>query len=135
MSKRFSLGRADAGRADILLPGSTISARHAEMYIDNNGTLFVSDMGSSNGTAIIRNGKKLTVSSQSVSLSSSDILSLGGENFTISELLKKLPKDGSAHHDPAATPQAAFAGKMMRCSACGSVTPEGKACIECGYHG
>ena len=135
MSKRFSLGRADAGRADIMLPGSTISAKHAEIHIDNNGALLVSDTGSSNGTTIIRDGKKLNVSSQQVPLKSSDILSLGGKNFTIAELLAKLPSGGSAHPNPAPSPQAGFAGKMMRCSACGSVTPEGKACIECGYYG
>ncbi len=135
MSKRFSLGRADAGRADILLPGSTISAKHAEIHIDDNGALLVSDMGSSNGTTIIRNGKKLKVLSQLVSLESSDILSLGGKNFTIAELLAKLPGSGSAHPNPVPSPQAGFTGKMMRCSACGSVTPEGKACVECGYYG
>jgi len=135
MSKRFSLGRADVGRADILLPGSTISAKHAEMHIDDNGALLVSDMGSSNGTTVIRNGKKLKVSSQLLSLESSDILSLGGKNFTIAELLAKLPGSSSAHSSPVPDPPADFTGKMMRCSACGSVTPEGKACVECGYYG
>ncbi len=135
MSKRFSLGRANAGKADILLSGSAISARHAELYIDNNGTLYVSDTGSSNGTKILRGNTKLDVSSQSLPLKSSDLLSFGGKTFSVAELLSKLPRDGRVDPVRASSPKAAFSGKMKRCSACGSVTPEGKACIECGYLG
>jgi pSer/pThr/pTyr-binding forkhead associated (FHA) protein len=134
MSKRFSLGRADAGKADILLSGSAISARHAELHIDNNGTLLISDTGSSNGTKIHRGNIKLDVSSQLVPLRSSDLLSFGGKTFTVAELLAKLPREGRVDPVRASTPKAAFSGKMMRCSACGSVTPQGKACIECGHH-
>lgn len=134
MSKRFSLGRDDAGKADILLSGGTISAKHAELYIDHNGTLLVCDLGSSNGTSILRNGKTINVSSQLVSLVSSDILSLGGKSFSIEKLLMKLPKSGNASNRSVSIPQPDFARKMIRCLACGSVTPIGSTCIECGYH-
>ena len=135
MSKSFLLGRADAGRADILLSGNTISAKHAELHIDHNGKLLVRDLGSSNGTSIIRKGKLINVSSQSVPLASTDILSLGGKNFSIEKLLKMLPKDGNAYDQSKLNLQADLTGKMMRCLACGSVTPLGSSCVECGYHG
>ena len=136
MSKRLSIGRADAKSADILLHGGTISAKHAEIYIDNNGSLLFSDLGSSNGTEIIRHGQTLKVSSNTISLLPSDIVSLGGERFSVDELLSKQSKASgtpkvslSSHKDKMS------AKKMIRCLTCGSVTPQGTACIECGHIG
>lgn len=134
MSKRFSLGRADAGKADILLSGNTISARHAELHIDHSGTLLVSDLGSSNGTSILRNGKTINVLSESIPLVSSDILYLGDKGFSMEKLLAKLPKGGNTSSLSVPTPQRGIGGKMMRCLVCGSVTPAGSSCVECGCH-
>ncbi len=134
MGKRFSLGRANAGRADVLLVGSTISAKHAEIYIDDRGVLFISDLGSSNGTSIIRSGKVLNVSSGAISLLSTDVISLGGNKFTVDEILAKQP---AAKNVKIASNKEAYASetKMIRCASCGSVTPVGRPCIECGYLG
>jgi len=134
MSKYFSIGRADAKRADILLSGNTISAKHAEIYVDNNGMLLVSDLGSSNGTCILRSGKKLSVSSKAISLIPSDILSLGGNDFTVDALLKKIPTGGNVSNKLQSENLSKASGKMMRCSFCGSVTPKGSACVECDHH-
>lgn len=134
MSKRFSLGRDDAGKADILLSGSTISAKHAELHIDHNGVLLVCDLGSSNGTNILRKGKIINVLSQLVPLVSSDILSLGGKSFSIEKLLMMLPKSGNISNRSVSSAEPDFVGKMMRCLACGSVTPVGSSCVECGCH-
>ena len=134
MSKRFLLGRADAGRADVLLTGSTISARHAEIAMDSNGALLLSDLGSSNGTAIVRNGKSIPVSSSAVSLLPSDLVSLGGKKFTVDELLNKLSSVTESNKRDAAIVTPAMSNqKMIRCLSCGCVTPQGAACIECGH--
>lgn len=136
MSKRFSLGRLDARKADILLPGDTISARHAEIYVDSRGSLLISDLGSSNGTAIIRSGKTLSVSSGTIALLPSDIVSLGGNKFSVDELLAKQPAASAPAHKASSSDRASVPGqKMIRCSSCGSVTPQGSPCVECGYFG
>jgi pSer/pThr/pTyr-binding forkhead associated (FHA) protein len=134
MGKRFSLGRADAGKADVLLAGSTISAKHAKIYIDDRGALLISDLGSSNGTTIIRNGKVLSVSSSAVSVHATDVISLGGKKFTVDEILAKQPTRQNAKqvsNEKVHAPEK----KMIRCPSCGSVTPVGMACVECGYIG
>ncbi len=136
MSTRFSLGRADAHKADILLQGSTISAMHAELSIDSQGNLLISDLGSSNGTTILRNGQSISVSSKAISLKPGDTLSLGGNKFSINEILRKQPKGRAS--SPKAVPSNAGVGsgrRMMRCLSCGSVTPQGRPCVECGYNG
>jgi len=134
MSKRFSLGRADAGRADVLLVGSTISAKHAEVTMDGKGALLLSDLGSSNGTSIVRNGKTIPVSSSVVSLLSSDLVSLGGKKFTVDEVLSKLATASVVNKRDVAIATPSMANqKMMRCLSCGCVTPQGSACLECGY--
>ena len=131
MSQRFLLGRADARNADILLQGGTISAKHAEISIDTYGALFIRDLGSSNGTSIIRGGgKALAVSSQNIALRSSDRVSLGGNEFTVDTLLSKM-KVGSVSSKYGSL---SSSKKMMRCTHCGSITPQGSVCIEC-HHG
>lgn len=134
MSKKISLGRDDAGKADILLQGSTISAIHAELHIDYNGTLLIRDLGSSNGTSILRNGNIINVLSQSIPLVSSDILYFGDKSFSMEKLLSKLPKDRNSSSFSVPTPQNGIFGKMIRCLTCGSVTPAGSTCKECGFY-
>ncbi len=134
MSKRFSIGRIDARRADILLSGNTISAKHAEISIDNGGSLSINDLGSSNGTIIVRNEKSINVSRNVMPLLSSDIVSLGGKKFSVDEILAKQPASAMPKQKPSAFDNVFDSGKkMMRCPACGSVTPLGHACVECGY--
>jgi hypothetical protein len=136
MSKSYTIGRKDAGRAEILLHGDTISARHADLSIDSRGRLLLRDIGSSNGTRVIRNAKEIPVSSVPVSLLPTDIVWLGKEWFGIDELLAKIPaKRSSAAPSPADRSPAGSEIKMRRCSACGCVTPLTGACIECGYSG
>ncbi len=136
MSKRLSIGRADARSADILLPGGTISAKHAEIYIDDRGSLMISDLGSSNGTEIIRHGQTLKVSSITISLLPSDIVSLGGKNFSVDDLLSKQSQASVSQKAVLPNKNNNILGKkMIRCTSCGSVTPQGSACVECGHIG
>lgn len=136
MSKRLSIGRADARSADILLSGGTISAKHAEIYIDDRGSLMINDLGSSNGTEIIRHGQTLKVSSITVSLLPSDIVSLGGKNFSVDDLLSKQSQASVSQKVVLLNKKSNISGrKMIRCTSCGSVTPQGSACVECAHIG
>jgi len=136
MSKRLSIGRADARSADILLSGGTISAKHAEIYIDDRGSLMINDLGSSNGTEIIRHGQTLKVSSITVSLLPSDIVSFGGKNFSVDDLLSKQSQATVSQKAVFSNKNSNISGrKMIRCTSCGSVTPQGSACVECAHIG
>jgi len=135
MSQRYTIGRNSAGKAEILLPGSTISARHAELVVDDHGKLLLRDIGSSNGTKVIRSGKEIVVSSTPVSLLSSDVVGFGKERFAVDALLAKMPARQTAAAPSAGIADAGPERKMRRCPACGCVTPLGGACIECGYTG
>ncbi len=132
MSSHFSIGRFDAGKADILLPDKTISALHAEVYIDDNGQMFLSDLGSSNGTVIIRNGKRIPFSSAKAALNSSDTLLFGGAKYRMDDILSKLSMQKSASAvSPKYDLSVSSDTKMRRCVFCGSVTPLHGSCIEC----
>jgi pSer/pThr/pTyr-binding forkhead associated (FHA) protein len=137
MGRRFTIGRSDASKADILLHGKTISAKHAELYIDEAGVLSVFDLGSSNGTIVLRKGKGIKVGDVPFVLESTDVLQLGGEKFTIPSLMAKI---SSAPSTPVMVPQkeespVAAGNKMRRCLSCGSVTPLHGPCVSCGSLG
>ena len=135
MSRRYTIGRKSAGKAEVLLFGDTISARHAELSVDDRGTLHLCDIGSSNGTKVIRNGKEVVVSSTPISLLSSDIVGFGKERFDVDTLLAKIPAQQRAVVPLTGIAEAGTERKMRRCPACGCVTPIGGTCIECGYTG
>lgn len=132
MAEIVSLGRADARQADILLSGSTISAKHAQISRDPNGALQIKDMGSTNGTAIVRGGRKVAVLSAFVPLFLDDVLLLGDQSWEVREIVKRLLGN---FKKPAETPRSETAAGVMRCTACGSITAKGKPCAHCGYRG
>ncbi|MHB8535322.1 MAG: diguanylate cyclase domain-containing protein [Sulfuricaulis sp.] len=56
LDKELIIGRAP--EADISIPDRRISQRHARVVVSSDGTVFVEDLGSTNGTCV--NGKKIT---------------------------------------------------------------------------
>jgi hypothetical protein len=54
MSRKFTIGRDRI--SDIPIADDSVSRTHAEMWIEDDGTLMLADRGSSNGTQIIRAG-------------------------------------------------------------------------------
>ena len=135
MSRSYTVGRDNAGRADILLPGKTISAMHAELIIESNGTMRIRDLGSSNGTVIKRGAQKIKLGSNTVSLVPGDILLFGGIEFASDSLLAKVYSGGSRPIQAKDFSDSQYERKMIRCPSCGSVTPAGGPCVECGYTG
>ncbi len=131
MTQRFTIGRKDVGKADILIDDGIISGKHAELNIDQNGKISIRDLGSSNGTWVLRQGRKIPVSSQNVALQSNDKLLLGNKEFGISELISIAGQGRISGLSSSAPSKKRF----MRCPECGSITPYGHPCIECGYDG
>jgi hypothetical protein len=55
MSQRFTIGR---GReCDIAIADDSVSRTHAEIWLEDDGSLMLADRGSSNGTEVIRSGQ------------------------------------------------------------------------------
>jgi pSer/pThr/pTyr-binding forkhead associated (FHA) protein len=130
MIQHFTIGRRDVGQADILIDSGTISGKHAELSILQNGELSIKDLGSRNGTSILRNGKQIPVIAQSMILQKSDKLILGGKEYSISALISSVGKA-----KPSSAPSSGTAKRYMRCPECGSITPYGHPCVECGFDG
>ena len=66
----LTIGRADD--CDVVLKDSTISRKHAELFQDEDGNTFLTDLDSANGTFV--NGAKII---GSVQLQSTDIVKIG----------------------------------------------------------
>jgi len=59
-NRKWTIGRAESRRADILINESTVSAEHAYLFFIN-GIFYIQDNGSTNGTFIERSGKKIRI--------------------------------------------------------------------------
>jgi len=129
MPGTYTIGRADAGKADILLPGETISAQHAEITEEHQGHYQIRDTGSTNGTQLLRGGIQVTIGQVPVHVSPSDMVLFGQERFTLSMIIASIP-----HHAVQPKGTAAVSGnvKMRRCLSCGNVTPLARSCRVCG---
>lgn len=75
---QFHIGRATTN--DLVLPDASVSRRHA-LFVDHEGTWYLSDVGSRHGTVV--NGVRIRVQDL-VPLSSGDLISLGPWTFLIS---------------------------------------------------
>jgi len=136
-TKTFIIGR---GRdSDILLTHGSISRRHAELVVGNDGSAEIRDLQSSGGTFLLRGGKEIPVTG--AKLKPTDMLRLSSYDISVKDLLSLLPEEKSvvkSRPAPPATPGPAPVNtpgnvktRMMRC-ACGSIKERGKPCPDCG---
>lgn len=125
MSKEFTIGRDNAGVADILLPGSHISALHAKMGVDSNGRLWIKDIGSTNGTTLINAGVIREIGGEYIYVNSGEVVAFGGIKYTVEQLFRLLPIV-TPSREPEGTQS------WVRCKHCGSATPPARTCIKCG---
>lgn len=135
--RKFVIGR-DAG-CDVVLADESVSRRHAELLVFDDGMLFLTDCGSSLGTTLTRDGQTRRLHQEV--LMPRDRLVLGELELS-SETLLALARDAgpssgptlpASVHTPAAdapAPQWARGSHLHRC-ACGSVKPQGQACPRC----
>jgi pSer/pThr/pTyr-binding forkhead associated (FHA) protein len=64
MTRRFTIGRDR--QCDVPLLDDSVSRRHAEIWLADDGTLMIADLRSSNGTRLIRNGASSVVNESAV---------------------------------------------------------------------
>lgn len=65
MPRRFTIGRDR--QCDVPVADESVSRRHSEIWLAEDGALTMADLQSSNGTRLIRNGKS-SILNQSVVL-------------------------------------------------------------------
>lgn len=131
--KTFTLGRENAGKAQILLSGDTISSLHAKVGIDERGRLWVLDLDSKNGTKVINQEGELKIKNQPVFIEQDDSLIFGKEKFSVKELLSYWPNSSNQEKkyiEEKKTNQNDF---VYRCIQCGFVNTK-KPCIKCGNY-
>jgi hypothetical protein len=113
MPRRFTIGRD--GRCDVPIADDSVSRIHAEIWLAEDGSLFMADRGSSNGTTILRAGQSFPLK-QDVVLPG-DQVRFGGVTLTVSDVISAVeiknpgaltpraaPSPGAAH--PAGSPAA-----------------------------
>ena len=108
-----------------MLADPSVSRRHAELRVLEDGQLFLVDCQSTHGTRVARDGRVETVQQEFVDADAT--VYFGDVSLTMRELMEAL-------HGIA--PGAAAAGKnkavkLVRCR-CGVVKPKGRRCPECG---
>lgn len=83
-NRKWTIGRADAGLANILISDSTVSAEHAFLYFIN-GAFYLQDNESTNGTFIERSGVKERIKAGEIF--PSDRIYFGNELKRVDELI------------------------------------------------
>lgn len=122
--QRYLIGR-DPGCA-IPIADDSISRRHAQIALDGS-QIRIEDVGSSNGTFLIRQGQKKKIQAEET-VFATDTLQFGEVQLTVKDLLESLRPPTPTPPPAAATP---LPSSMIRCS-CGMVKPQSQKCPGCG---
>jgi pSer/pThr/pTyr-binding forkhead associated (FHA) protein len=132
-SRRFTLGRAPT--CDIPIADDSVSRVHAEITILGVDRMHVRDLGSQNGTVLMRQGREFRLGEETIYLS--DTLRFGEVTFLAREIFEALSAP-AVSPEPAPAPKRAAPGKpssgspsLVRCE-CGAVKPRGQSCPVCG---
>lgn len=129
-SRTIRIGRESG--CDVVLSDLSVSRRHAELVIADDGTIELSDLKSRGGTYLLRGGRETQV--ERVKVQATDVVRLGEYKTTIAALLDSGPRifptrppDTST---PAPKPPTRSASRLVRCS-CGAVKERGQPCPHC----
>jgi pSer/pThr/pTyr-binding forkhead associated (FHA) protein len=132
-SRRFTVGRAPT--CDIPIADDSVSRVHAEIVIIGKDRMVVRDLGSQNGTILLRQGREFHLGEETIYLS--DTLRFGEVTLAAREVFEALgPQDAAAAPEPTPAPQHNADGggggaALVRCE-CGAVKPRGQRCPVCG---
>ncbi len=130
-SRRFTVGRAPT--CDIPIADDSVSRVHAEIVVLGTDRMLVRDLGSQNGTVLLRQGREFKLGEETIYLT--DTLRFGEVTLLAREVYEALPAEQPA---PSPVVQRPARGKlssggpaMVRCE-CGAVKPRGRQCPVCG---
>jgi predicted component of type VI protein secretion system len=139
MPRRFTIGRERS--CDVAVADDSVSRVHAEIWLNEDGSLMLADRGSSNGTVLIRAGQNFPLTHAIVM--AADQVRMGGVTLSVAELIEAV----ESRYPGALTPQTArpaaglppppplppagaAAGALIRCE-CGAVKNSGQICPHC----
>ena len=138
MRKRtFTIGRSST--CDVVLDAASVSGLHARLKVEKGGQLLLSDCGSKNGTAVVRDGRRQSISDEFIS--PTDVVYFGSLRVSVEELLTSLPIDISSllpssparrASPPEPRDKPVRGPRLQRCSYCGAVKKRRQPCPECG---
>jgi pSer/pThr/pTyr-binding forkhead associated (FHA) protein len=120
MQPRFTIGRDR--HCDVPIEDDSVSRRHAEIWLGADGSLHIADLGSSNGTKIVRDGRSSRV--EECALMAGDQVRLGVVTIGLDELVDRVEQ----RHPGALRVRRAA---RIRC-VCGVLKTPGEACLGCG---
>lgn len=128
--RRFTVGRATD--SDVPIADDSVSRTHDEVQLLEGDKLRVKDLGSQNGTIVLRQGREFPVKDEQT-VFVNDLLKFGEVTVAARDLVDLL-KDAVAQsaggaHAAAAPPPAAAA--LIRCD-CGAIKTRGARCPACG---
>ena len=138
MTRRFTIGRDKS--CDIPIADDSVSRVHAEVWLGSDGTLMMSDSGSSNGTHVIRNGESFPLRQDAVL--PTDQIRFGSIVLGIQDVIEAIEARNPGSLRPAFAPPppppppAAMVGSLprpgqfIRCD-CGAIKAVGRSCPEC----
>ncbi len=131
----FLLGRSRT--CDLVFDHESVSREHARVQITPNGQVFLTDMGSRNGTWLLESAGKRAIRQEV--LSPTDRLSLGDVELPVAKMLEMIrlkfpePVGSAVAAEPSRTIKPWVQGRnLVRCEACGAVKSSGSACTVCG---
>lgn len=128
--EKFTIGRDQS--CDIPVADDSVSRRHAELTMIEQGKLLLVDCQSSNGTAVLEDGRPRPI--RQAFVTPADRVQFGSVVLSVADIVDAL---GSKRPSP---PQAAAAAspigpsaanKLMRCE-CGVIKSANSKCPECG---
>lgn len=129
--RQFRIGRDQD--CDIPIADDSVSRLHAQLTLLENGSYFLTDCHSTNGTLLIRQGRQQALGQEL--LSPGDRLRFGDAELSLEELLQVLraehsvPNPARTQEEPSPS-QPTPSGRLIRC-ACGSVKHKGEPCPTC----
>jgi pSer/pThr/pTyr-binding forkhead associated (FHA) protein len=121
MPRRFTIGRDS--HCDVPVVDGSVSRRHAEIWLADDGALMIADLQSSNGTQVIRNGASAKVSESAVL--PGDEVRFGVVTIGVDKLVERI----ECSYPGALTRRVRVA--RVRCG-CGVLKIPGEVCLGCG---
>jgi predicted component of type VI protein secretion system len=143
MSRRFTIGRER--NCDVPVADESVSRVHAEIWLNEDGSLMLADRGSSNGTVLIRAGQTFPLTNAVVM--AADQVRLGNVTLPVAELIGAVesrnpgaltpqtmrpgpPPLPQYAAPPSAPPPPRAGGALIRCE-CGAIKTYGQICPGC----